>query len=72
MAAAAGTTLLWLLAAWYLCLSRDVYESFADWYAKGLVEYRISYWQALQGAFLFFRNHRWPEPISGICCWQCS
>ena len=38
VAAAAGTTLLWLLAAWYLCLSRDVYESFADWYAKGLVE----------------------------------
>lgn len=56
VAAAAGTTLLWLLAAWYLCLSRDVYESFADWYAKGLVEYRISYWQALQGAFLFFQE----------------
>lgn len=39
--------------AWYMCLSMDVYKAYQEWYATGVVDYTVSFWEAVRGAYLF-------------------
>ncbi|MBQ2668968.1 MAG: hypothetical protein IJF56_10115 [Clostridia bacterium] len=44
---------LMMVLAWYLCLSLDVYRAYQEWYAAGEVDYTITFWEAIRGAYLF-------------------
>jgi hypothetical protein len=48
--------LLVLAAAWYLCLAKDVYEAFQEWFAAGEIDYTVSFGEAVQGAHLFLED----------------
>ncbi len=45
-----------MVLAWYLCLSLDVYNAYQEWYASGDVDYTITYWEAIRGAYLFLSD----------------
>lgn len=47
---------LMMVLAWYLCLSLDVYRAYQDWFANGEVDYTITFWEAVRGAYLFLSD----------------
>lgn len=42
-----------IVIAWYLCLSTDVYNAYQQWYADGEIDYTITFFEAVRGAYLF-------------------
>lgn len=45
--------ILVIVAAWYLCLSMDVYKAYQEWYAAGEVDFTVTFGEAVRGAYLF-------------------
>ncbi|MCH5198211.1 MAG: hypothetical protein J1E34_04810 [Oscillospiraceae bacterium] len=45
-----------MLAAWYLCLSLDVYNTYKEWYADGEIDYTISFAAAVRGSYVFLEE----------------
>lgn len=54
--------ILVLVIAWYLCLSMDVYQAWNEWYANGEVDYTITFFDSVRGAYQFLAD---PEVASG-------
>ena len=53
---AIAAAVLVMVLAWYLCLSLDVYTAYQDWYANGEVDYTVTFWEAVRGAYLFLAD----------------
>ena len=51
-----------IVAAWYLCLANDVYVAFQDWYELGEVDYTVTFFEAVRGAYMFLED---PEIATG-------
>ena len=49
-------SLLIIVLAWYLCLAYDVCEAYKAWYEEGFVDYTISYFDAVRGAYQFLSD----------------
>ena len=45
-----------IVIAWYLCLSYDVYDVYQQWYAEGLVDFEITFFDAVGGAYQFLEE----------------
>lgn len=45
-----------MVLAWYLCLSMDVYNAYQEWYANGEVDFTVSFFEAVRGAYLFLSD----------------
>lgn len=54
--------LIVIVAAWYLCLSYDVYQAYQDWYELGEVDFTLTYSESVQVAFRFLEE---PEIARG-------
>ncbi len=46
-------SVLVIAIAWYLCLSKDVYDAYHEWYAAGEVDFTITFGEAVRNAYLF-------------------
>ena len=42
-----------IVIAWYFCLSTDVYNAYQQWYADGDIDYTVTFFEAVRGAYLF-------------------
>ena len=42
-----------MILAWYLCLTKDVYDAYQEWYAQGKVDFTVTFPEAFRGAYLF-------------------
>lgn len=49
-------TLVVIVAAWYACLSYDVYKAYQEWYIMGDIDYSITFFDAVRGAYLFLED----------------
>lgn len=49
-------TLLVIVAAWYLCFAKDVYQAYQEWFEAGEIYYTITYGEAVQAGYLFFED----------------
>lgn len=45
-----------IVAAWYLCLSNDVYQAYQEWYTNGEIDFTITFAEAVRGAYLFLED----------------
>ncbi len=45
-----------IVAAWYLCLSYDVYQAYKDWYGEGTVDFTLTYFESVRCAYLFLED----------------
>lgn len=45
-----------MILAWYLCLSKDVYDAYQDWHAAGEVDFTVTFSEAVRGAHLFLED----------------
>lgn len=45
-----------IVVAWYFCLSMDVYKAYQEWYAAGEVDYTVTFFEAVRGAYLFLTD----------------
>lgn len=49
-------TLLVMVLAWYLCLAKDVYVAYQDWYEAGEVYFTLTYGESVQVGYLFLED----------------
>ena len=42
-----------IVAAWYLCLSYDVYNAYQDWFANGEVDFTLTFAESVRAGYLF-------------------
>lgn len=56
MIASVISSLLVCLAAWYLCLTGDVFAAYKSWFAAGEVDFMPTFGQCFKGAHLFLRE----------------
>lgn len=49
-------TLLVIVLAWYLCLAKDVYTAYQEWYEAGEVYFTLTYGEAVQVGYLFLEE----------------
>ena len=42
-----------IVAAWYLCLSYDVYKAYQDWFANGEVDFTLTFAESVRAGYLF-------------------
>ena len=45
-----------LVAAWYLCLSTDVYNAYKIWYEEGSVDFTLTFFESVKCAYLFLED----------------
>ena len=45
-----------MILAWYLCLSMDVYYAYQEWYEAGEVDYTLTFFESVRGAYLFLTD----------------
>ena len=45
-----------IVIAWYLCLSFDAYNAHKEWYANGEIDYTITIFEAIRGAYIFLAD----------------
>lgn len=45
-----------LLIAWYLCLSKDVLSAYKEWYSQGLVDFVPSFSECVKSAYVFLEE----------------
>lgn len=48
-----ATAFIVIVIAWYICLSYDVYLAYQDWFAAGEVDYTVTFFESVSGAYLF-------------------
>ena len=48
--------ILVLTAAWYFCLSYDVYRAYQEWYASGDVDFTLTFFESVSCAYLFLAD----------------
>lgn len=42
-----------MIIAWYLCLSTDVYNAYQEWYKNGEVDFTVTFFEAVRGAYVY-------------------
>ncbi len=42
-----------IVLAWYLCLSKDVYKAYQEWYQSGEIDYTVDFFTAVRHAWRF-------------------
>lgn len=45
-----------IVIAWYACLSYDVYLAYQDWFANGEIDFTVTFFEAVSGAYLFLEE----------------
>lgn len=45
-----------MILAWYLCLASDVYLAYQEWYEAGDVDFTVTFFEAVRGAYLFLQD----------------
>ena len=45
-----------LVIAWYLCLATDVYNAHREWYETGMLDYRLSYFDAVKYSYTYLSD----------------
>ena len=45
-----------IVAAWYLCLSYDVYNAYQDWFANGEVDFTLTLSESIRAGYLFLED----------------
>ena len=51
-----------IVLAWYCCLSLDVYKAYQEWYAAGEVDFTLTFFEALRGAYRFLEEPEIAKP----------
>ena len=54
-----------LVLAWYLCIGKDVYDAYQEWYKKGLVSETLTYVESLKAVPIFLK-----EPEIAAACYK--
>lgn len=66
--------LLVIVLAWYFCLSYDVYQAHKAWYEEGLIDYTVTFFEAVQGSHYYLTDPEIAPAYFGdlaiglICC----
>ncbi len=42
-----------MIIAWYLCLASDVYSAYQEWYKNGEIDFTITFFEAVRGAYVY-------------------
>ena len=45
-----------MVIAWYLCLAKDVYVAYQDWFAAGEGDYTLTFGEAVGNAYVFLED----------------
>ena len=45
-----------IIAAWYLCLSYDVYQAYQEWFAMGEIDFTLTFSESVQVAYMFLEE----------------
>ena len=45
-----------MVVAWYMCLSKDVYDTYKEWYENGEIDYYISFSMAVRRSYVFLED----------------
>jgi len=45
-----------IVMAWYFCLAYDVCSAYKSWYEEGIIDYTVTYFEAVQGARYFLSD----------------
>ncbi len=53
-----------LVIAWYLCLSLDVYQAYAEWFKMGEIDYEITFADAVLGSYIYLF-----DPATALSYW---
>ena len=48
--------LIVIIAAWYLCLSYDVYQAYQEWFEIGEIDFTLTYSESVQIAYMFLED----------------
>ena len=54
-----------LVLAWYLCIGKDVYDAYQEWYKKGLVSETLTFVESLKAVPIFLK-----EPEIAAACYK--
>ena len=54
--------LLVIVLSWYCCLALDLYKAYQEWYAAGEVDFTVTYFEALRGAYRFLKEPEIARP----------
>lgn len=45
-----------IVLAWYACLANDVFLAYKEWYQAGDIDYEVTFFEAVKGAYLFLEE----------------